>query len=112
MITVKLTSVLVDDQAKALRFYTDVLGFRKKKDIPMGEFRWLTTDGQPGYRVQNWTDEDGSRDGGCYRGFVRQLDPAGADLNGIFLDIATVRSTRSASPNGRSTHFVAGTKGP
>jgi len=42
MIIVKLTSVLVDDQAKALRFYTDVLGFRKKKDIPMGEFRWLT----------------------------------------------------------------------
>jgi catechol 2,3-dioxygenase-like lactoylglutathione lyase family enzyme len=37
-----ITSVLVDDQEKALRFYTEVLGFRKKMDIPMGEYRWLT----------------------------------------------------------------------
>lgn len=37
-----VTSVLVDDQEKALRFYTDVLGFVKKTDIPMGEHRWLT----------------------------------------------------------------------
>jgi catechol 2,3-dioxygenase-like lactoylglutathione lyase family enzyme len=39
---INLTSVLVDDQAKALRFYTEVLGFVKKRDIPMGEHRWLT----------------------------------------------------------------------
>ncbi|MFI5959144.1 VOC family protein [Cryptosporangium sp. NPDC051539] len=37
-----ITSVLVDDQAKAEHFYTDVLGFRVKDDIPMGEHRWLT----------------------------------------------------------------------
>jgi catechol 2,3-dioxygenase-like lactoylglutathione lyase family enzyme len=37
-----VTSVLVDDQEKALRFYTDVLGFVKKTDLPMGEARWLT----------------------------------------------------------------------
>ncbi|MFN3648221.1 MAG: VOC family protein [Armatimonadota bacterium] len=37
-----VTSVLVDDQEKALRFYTDLLGFVKKHDIPMGEYRWLT----------------------------------------------------------------------
>ncbi len=37
-----VTSVLVDDQEKALRFYTDVLGFVKRTDIPMGEARWLT----------------------------------------------------------------------
>jgi catechol 2,3-dioxygenase-like lactoylglutathione lyase family enzyme len=37
-----VTSVLVDDQEKALRFYTDVLGFVKKDDISMGEARWLT----------------------------------------------------------------------
>lgn len=37
-----VTSVLVDDQEKALRFYTDVLGFQKKFDIPMGPARWLT----------------------------------------------------------------------
>ena len=39
---ISLTSVLVDDQEKALRFYTDVLGFVKKTDVPMGEHRWLT----------------------------------------------------------------------
>jgi catechol 2,3-dioxygenase-like lactoylglutathione lyase family enzyme len=39
---ISLTSVLVDDQAKALAFYTDVLGFEKKNDIPLGEHRWLT----------------------------------------------------------------------
>ncbi len=39
---IKLTSVFVDDQEKALGFYTDVLGFIKKHDIPIGEFRWLT----------------------------------------------------------------------
>jgi catechol 2,3-dioxygenase-like lactoylglutathione lyase family enzyme len=39
---IQLTSVLVDDQAKALRFYTDVLGFTAKTDVPLGEHRWLT----------------------------------------------------------------------
>jgi catechol 2,3-dioxygenase-like lactoylglutathione lyase family enzyme len=39
---ITLTSVLVDDQAKALRFYTEVLGFVKKTDLPAGEYRWLT----------------------------------------------------------------------
>jgi len=37
-----VTNVLVDDQAKALRFYTEVLGFVKKTDIPLGEASWLT----------------------------------------------------------------------
>ena len=39
---INLTSVLVDDQAKALQFYTEVLGFVKKSDTPLGEYRWLT----------------------------------------------------------------------
>src|SRR5581483_5013876 len=39
---IKLTSLLVDDQDKALKFYTDVLGFRKKHDVPVGEYRWIT----------------------------------------------------------------------
>jgi len=37
-----VTSVYVDDQAKALRFYTDILGFVKKTDVTQGPFRWLT----------------------------------------------------------------------
>jgi predicted enzyme related to lactoylglutathione lyase len=39
---IKLTSVYVDDQEKALRFYTEVLGFTKKSDFSQGPFRWLT----------------------------------------------------------------------
>nr|WP_218859996.1 VOC family protein [Petropleomorpha daqingensis] len=37
-----MTSVLVDDQDRALRFYTEVLGFVKKTEVPLGEHRWLT----------------------------------------------------------------------
>ncbi|MHA2143426.1 MAG: VOC family protein [Candidatus Thorarchaeota archaeon] len=39
---IKLTSVFVDDQDKALKFYTEVLGFIKKQDFPVGQFKWLT----------------------------------------------------------------------
>jgi catechol 2,3-dioxygenase-like lactoylglutathione lyase family enzyme len=39
---IHLASVLVDDQDKALRFYTDVLGFVKKTEVPLGDARWLT----------------------------------------------------------------------
>ena len=39
---IELSSVLVDNQENALRFYTDILGFVKKTDFPVGKFRWLT----------------------------------------------------------------------
>lgn len=39
---IKLTSIMVDDQDKALKFYTEVFGFVKKHDIPVGEYRWIT----------------------------------------------------------------------
>jgi catechol 2,3-dioxygenase-like lactoylglutathione lyase family enzyme len=39
---IKLASVFVDDQEKALRFYTEVLGFEKKQDVSNGPYRWLT----------------------------------------------------------------------
>ena len=39
---INLASVLVDDQDKALRFYTEVLGFKQKTDVPVGEHRWIT----------------------------------------------------------------------
>ena len=39
---IKLNSIFVNDQEKALRFYTDVLGFRKKQDFPVGGARWIT----------------------------------------------------------------------
>jgi catechol 2,3-dioxygenase-like lactoylglutathione lyase family enzyme len=46
---IKLTSVMVDDQAKALAFYTEVLGFRKKRDFPVGEYRWITVTSPDGH---------------------------------------------------------------
>ena len=49
---IKLTSVYVDDQEKALRFYTDVLGFVKKADFSQGPYRWLT--------VASSEDQDGT----------------------------------------------------
>ncbi len=39
---IKLNGIFVDDQQKALDFYTNILGFKKKQDIPVGEFRWLS----------------------------------------------------------------------
>ena len=39
---IKVTSIMVDDQDKALKFYTEKLGFVKKTDIPLGEHKWLT----------------------------------------------------------------------
>jgi catechol 2,3-dioxygenase-like lactoylglutathione lyase family enzyme len=41
-VKITMTSVLVDDQDKALRFYTEKLGFAKKTEIPLGQHRWLT----------------------------------------------------------------------
>ena len=42
MIRINVTSVFVDDQDKALKFYTEKLGFVKKTDLPVGEYKWLT----------------------------------------------------------------------
>ena len=39
---IKLSSIFVDDQQKAVDFYTNILGFRMSQDIPVGEFRWIT----------------------------------------------------------------------
>ena len=47
MIRVAVSNVYVDDQEKALRFYTEALGFEKRQDVPLGTARWLTV-GPPG----------------------------------------------------------------
>jgi glyoxylase I family protein len=41
-VRIKLTSIMVSDQDRALQFYTNILGFRKKHEIPVGEYKWLT----------------------------------------------------------------------
>ena len=51
---IKFVSIMVQDQERALRFYTDVLGFVKAEDVPVGEYRWLTvtsTDGVDGVEL-------------------------------------------------------------
>lgn len=50
---IKLTSVFVDDQEKALKFYTEILGFVKKTELPTGDFKWLTVvaDGRDGLEL-------------------------------------------------------------
>jgi predicted enzyme related to lactoylglutathione lyase len=50
---IKLTSVYVNDQGKALKFYTEILGFVKKADITAGKYRWLT--------VASPEDQDGTQ---------------------------------------------------
>ena len=45
---INLTSIMVDDQEKALRFYTEKLGFVKKADVSVGEYRWLTVESPDG----------------------------------------------------------------
>lgn len=49
---IRFTSILVDDQEKALRFYTEKLGFVKAQEIPLGEFRWLTVKSPEGGDVE------------------------------------------------------------
>lgn len=58
---IKLTTVYVDDQDKALRFYTEVLGFAKRADVSQGRFRWLTVtapDAPDGVELQLAQDDD------------------------------------------------------
>ena len=58
---IKVTSIYVDDQEKALRFYTDVLGFVKKADFTNGPFRWLTVaspDERDGVELQLAPNDD------------------------------------------------------
>jgi hypothetical protein len=50
---IKLASIMLDDQEKALRFYTHVLGFAKQTDITMGTFRWLTVSSPEGAEAVN-----------------------------------------------------------
>ena len=49
---IKLTSLMVDDQDKALEFYTDVLGFRKKHEFPAGGYKWLTVVSPEGPEIE------------------------------------------------------------
>jgi len=57
---IKLNSIFVDDQDKALTFYTEVLGFKKSKEIPVGEFKWLTVTSPEGPAIAIFSDTCGN----------------------------------------------------
>lgn len=81
---IKLTTVYVDDQDKALRFYTEVLGFAKKADVSQGPFRWLTVtapDDPDGVELQLAKDDDAPG-----RAFQRAKFEQGQPVLNLFTD--------------------------
>jgi catechol 2,3-dioxygenase-like lactoylglutathione lyase family enzyme len=81
---IKLTSVIVDDQDKALKFYTEILGFVKKKEIPLGEFKWLTVISPEGPDdIELLLEPDGNP---AAKIFQKALHEAGIPLTAFFVD--------------------------
>ena len=83
---IKLMSIMVDDQEKALRFYTDVLGFKKKHDIPVGEYRWITVTSPEGPEDVSGGDVFAGHSarrlrGDRHRGRVRPIDDEGRGVH-------------------------------
>lgn len=77
---IKLTSIMVDDQSKALKFYTEVFGFVKKHDIPVGgEFRWITVVSPEGGDVELSLEPNANPVGKTFQeGLFKQGIPATA----------------------------------
>jgi predicted enzyme related to lactoylglutathione lyase len=80
---IKLTSVMVNDQATALKFYTEVLGFVKKKDIPMGPARWLTVASPESDEIELLLEPMGHPAAGPYQ---KALYDSGVPLTVFFTD--------------------------
>ncbi|WP_374949297.1 VOC family protein [Mucilaginibacter sp.] len=92
---ITVTSVLVDDQDKALQFYTDVLGFVKKHDIPMGKFRWLTVtspDSPDGVELILEPDENPAS-----KAFKQSLFEQGIPLTMFYVDDIDTEHARLAA---------------
>jgi predicted enzyme related to lactoylglutathione lyase len=83
-VRIRLTSVYVDDQEKALKFYTEVLGFQKKLDFPIGQARWLTVvSPQDPDGVQLLLEPDGNP---AAKAFKTALFEQGIPLTTFFVD--------------------------
>jgi RNA polymerase sigma factor (sigma-70 family) len=82
-ITIKLTSVMVNDQDKALSFYTNILGFTKKRDVPTGGERWLTVVSPEGEDIELLLEPMGFPPA---RTFQKALHDAGIPLTGFAVD--------------------------
>lgn len=111
---IRLTSVMVDDQEKGLRFYTGVLGFKKKHDIPVGEYRWITvTSPQGPDDVELALEPNANPAGKAFQdAMFAQGIPIAAfevdDIAGEFtrLSAAGVTFTRPPSPAGPVTFAI------
>lgn len=83
MIRINLTSVIVEDQAKALEFYTKALGFIKKADVPVGQDRWLTVVSPASADVELLLEPAGF---GPARAYQKALFEAGIPLTAFATD--------------------------
>ena len=111
---IKLTSIMVDNQDKALRFYTEVLGFKNKHDIPVGEYRWITVTSPEGPEDLELALEPNANPAG--KAFQAAMFEQGiplaafevADIGGEFkrLTARGVAFTREPSPAGPVTIAV------
>lgn len=83
---IKIASVMVDDQEKALQFYTTKLGFIKKNDIPMGEHRWLTLTSPESSAEVELLLEPNSNPAVPAKEFQQSLKQAGIPATVFFVD--------------------------
>ena len=101
---ITLTSLMVDDQEKALAFYTGVLGFQKKHDIPVGEYRWITVTSPEGHADVELALEPNANPAG--RAFQEAMFRQG-------IPVASFQSRDIANECARlKTHGVAFTREP
>ena len=120
MIRIYATSVLVDDQEKALKFYTEVLGFVKKTEVPVGEYKWLTVVSQKeqsgvelllepmGFEPARTYQKALKEAGIPYTSFeVDDLQKEYERLTamGAFIDLAQIACKRTAMPTGGAAAF-------
>ena len=110
---IHLTSVLVDDQEKALRFYTEVLGFTKKHDIPVGEYRWITVTGDGRDEVELALEPNANPAGKAFQEamFAQGIPLAAFEVSDIRAEFSRLTShgvafTREPTPAGPVTIAV------
>jgi predicted enzyme related to lactoylglutathione lyase len=80
---IKLTSVFVDDQEKALKFYTEVLGFVKKTELPAGDFKWLTVVSEGSKDIELLLEPDANAPA---REYQKAIYAAGIPATSFFVD--------------------------
>ena len=110
---IKMTSLMVDDQTKALRFYTEVLGFTKKHDIPVGEYRWITVTGDGRDEVELALEPNANPAGKAFQEamFAQGIPLAAFEVSDIRAEFSRLTShgvafTREPTPAGPVTIAV------